>query len=364
MKYVDEFRDVGAVKSLAEAIRRTATRPWSIMEVCGGQTHAIMRHGLQELLAETVTLLHGPGCPVCVTPQAYIDKAIEIALTPGVIFATFGDMIRVPATNGDLAAAKAKGADVRIIYSPLEAVEIARQHPESEVVVFAVGFETTAPANGLAARAAKALKLTNFSLLVSQMLVPPALEVLLSQPDCRIDAFLAAGHVCAVTGLDAYEPIAETFRKPIIATGFEPVDILRGILAAVTQLEAGTARVENCYERAVSSGGNRAARVLLEDVFSITAKEWRGIGVLRNSGLSLRREAYGAFDAESRFGGVSAGDAEERGCMSGLILQGALKPVDCPHFGKTCTPDAPVGVTMVSAEGACSAYFLNLRNGI
>ncbi len=363
MKYVDEFRNADAVRSLANDIHQVVTRPWSLMEVCGGQTHAIMRHGLHQLLPKEITLLHGPGCPVCVTPQPYIDKAIEIASHPGVIFTTFGDMLRVPSAKGDLALAKARGADVRIVYSPLEAVDIACQHPDKDVVFFAVGFETTAPANALAAYQAKVSGLQNFSMLVSQTLVPAALEALVSQKDCRIDAFLAAGHVCAVMGLRDYEPIAAKYGKPIVATGFEPADILRGVLAAVRQLEAGTAQVENCYERVVAHDGNAKAQSLLRQVFEVTEKEWRGIGTLPHSGLKLRPSTYGQFDAERRFGLVTDEASEERECMSGPILQGVKKPIDCPHFGKSCTPDTPIGVTMVSAEGACSAYYLNMQFG-
>ena len=363
MKYVDEFRDADAVKVLADEIRQSTTRPWSIMEVCGGQTHAIMRYGLHEILPKEITLLHGPGCPVCVTPQPYIDKAIDIAAMPGVIFATFGDMLRVPTAKGDLATAKARGADIRVVYTPLDAVEIARQCPDKEIVFFAVGFETTAPANALAAYEAKAGGVKNFSMLVSQTLVPAALEALLSQRDCGIDAFLAAGHVCAVMGLQEYVPISEKHRKPIVVTGFEPIDILRGVLAAVRQLESGTTFVENCYERAVASAGNSTARSLLKQVFDVVEKEWRGIGVLPLSGLRLNSAAYGEFDAEHRFGRVTGGAADERECMSGNILQGTKKPTDCPHFGRSCTPDTPIGVTMVSAEGACSAYYLNVQSG-
>ncbi|HKK29786.1 MAG TPA: hydrogenase formation protein HypD [Alphaproteobacteria bacterium] len=357
MRYVEEFRQPAAVARLAERIRATATRPWSIMEVCGGQTHAIMRFGLDELLPEGVSLLHGPGCPVCVTPAAAIDKALEIAATPGVIFCTFGDMLRVPAEAGDLAEAKARGADVRVVYSPLDAVKIAEQEPDREVVFFAVGFETTAPANGLAVRLAQGQGLKNFSLLVTQVLVPPALEALLAAPDHRIDAFLAAGHVCTVMGTAAYEPIAAVHRVPIVATGFEPVDILRSVMAAVRQLEAGEARVENVYERAVAPEGNVAARSAVEAVFEPVDREWRGIGRIPASGLALRSE-YRAFDAEARFGEVKGECAAENHCIAGLVLQGRATPDQCPAFGAECTPEHPLGVTMVSSEGACAAYYL------
>ncbi|PQA85975.1 hydrogenase formation protein HypD [Hyphococcus luteus] len=362
MRYVDEFRAVDSVQRLAEEIRKTTIQHWSVMEVCGGQTHAIMRYGLQELLPEEITLLHGPGCPVCVTPQSYIDKAIEIALLPDVVFCTFGDMLRVPSGDSDLAQAKARGGDVRVVYSPVDAVEVARVNPDKDVVFFAVGFETTAPANALAVRRAKDEGLTNFSLLVSQVLVPPALLALLSQPDCRIDAFLAAGHVCAVAGLDAYHAIAEKHHTPIVATGFEPADILRGVLHAVRQLEAGEAFVENSYERAVAQQGNKTAQALMMEIFEIAPKEWRGMGVIPASGLALNA-AHADFDAERRFGAIGAAPRRDCGCISGAILQGVKRPPDCPRFATSCTPDNPIGVTMASMEGACSAYYQYREGG-
>jgi len=357
MRYVDEFRGPEGVARIAAEIRKTATRPWSIMEVCGGQTHAILRYGLDQLLPRDIELLHGPGCPVCVTPQAHIEKAIEIATRPGVVFCTFGDMLRVPCDRGDLAVAKAKGADVRVVYSPLEAVQIAKQEPQSDVVFFAVGFETTAPANAVAARLAKDQGLTNFSLLVSQVLVPPALILLLSALDHRIDAFLAAGHVCTVMGLEAYHAISARHRVPIVATGFEPVDILIGVLAAVRQLEAGIARVENRYERSVAADGNPEAQSLVKEVFEPVDRTWRGLGTIPSSGLALR-PAFAAFDAERRYGEVCEDGADNAGCISGLVLQGRKLPSDCLNFGWTCTPEHPLGVTMVSSEGACAAYHL------
>lgn len=357
MKYVDEFRRPDQVKALAAAIAAETSQPWSIMEVCGGQTHAIMRYGLDQLLPPGVRLLHGPGCPVCVTPMAAIEKALEIAETPGVIFCSFGDMLRVPGAAGDLAEAKSRGANVHVVQSPMEAVTIAQAHPNQETVFFGIGFETTAPATALAIRRARDQKIGNFSVLVSQVLVPPALEALLAEPGHGIDAFLAAGHVCAVMGTSTYEPIAATHRVPIVVTGFEPTDILRGVLAVIRQLEAGEAKVENVYERAVTAGGNTTAQDLMAEVFQPVDREWRGMGVLPGSGLGLR-PAYAGFDAERRFGcAIGTGTADER-CISGQVLQGRARPDQCPAFGRECTPSHPLGVTMVSSEGACAAYYL------
>lgn len=357
MRYVDEFRAPDTVAGLAKAIRQAATQPWSIMEVCGGQTHAIMRFGLDQLLPENMTLLHGPGCPVCVTPAAVLDNAVEIARKPGVVFCTFADMLPVPASAGTLEEARAGGADVRPVYSPLDAVRIAQQEPRKEVVFFAVGFETTAPANALAVRIAVDQGLRNFSLLVAQVLVPPALEALMAEPDHRIDAFLAAGHVCTVMGTAAYRPISAAHRVPIIATGFEPADILAGILAAVRQLESGQACVENVYSRAVAAGGNASAQELVAQMFVAVDREWRGLGRIPSSGLALRPE-FKAFDAEHRFGPSSAYQDAGSQCIAGLVLQGKAKPDQCPAFGRECTPEHPLGVTMVSSEGACAAYHL------
>lgn len=365
MKYVDEFRRPDQVKALSIAIKEETRRPWSIMEVCGGQTHAIMRYGLDQLLPPGVRLLHGPGCPVCVTPMAAIEKALEIAGTPEVIFCTFGDMLRVPGSEGDLAEAKSRGADVRMVQSPMEALTIAEAHPDRETVFFGIGFETTAPATALAIRRAQDLAIGNFSVLVSQVLVPPALEALLAEPGHGIDAFLAAGHVCVVMGTSAYEPIASAHGVPIVATGFEPTDILRGVLAVIRQLEAGEARVENVYERAVTANGNTTAQSLMSEVFQPVDREWRGMGILPGSGLGLR-PAYAAFDAERRFGrACHTGTADQR-CIAGLVLQGRAQPDQCPAFGKECTPSHPLGVTMVSSEGACAAYYLyqDAREGI
>jgi len=356
MKYRDEYRDPEAARRLADAIARTVTRPWTLMEVCGGQTHAIVRFGLDELLPKTVSLVHGPGCPVCVTPIEYVDKAIEIALNPGVIFCSFGDMLRVPGTSGDLLSAKSRGADIRIVYSPLDALAVGRAEPLREVVFFAVGFETTAPANAMAAYRAKRDGVGNFSMLVSHVLVPPAMRSILEAPDNRIQGFLAAGHVCTVMGYQEYEPIARKHRVPIVVTGFEPVDILEGVYLCVRQLETGGAEVENQYSRSVRRDGNRPAQQLMREVFRVIPRRWRGIGDIAESGLGLG-EAYREFDAESRFGPVRAGSAEAGECISGLVLRGERKPLECPAFGVRCTPEHPLGVTMVSSEGACAAYY-------
>lgn len=356
MKYIEEYRDRRAAEELAKALRRATTRPWTVMEVCGGQTHAILRFGLDELLPPEVALVHGPGCPVCVTAVETIDKAIEIAARPEVIFASFGDMLRVPGTSKDLLSVKAAGGDVRIVYSPLDALEIARRNPEREVVFFAVGFETTAPANAMLAYQARAQGIRNVSLLVAHVRVPPALEAILSSPRCRVQGFLAAGHVCAVMGYEEYDPIAERHRVPIVVTGFEPVDILQGLLLCVRQLEGGRAEVENQYSRVVSREGNRAAQRLIRQVFEVRDRRWRGMGEIPESGLGLRPE-YADWDAERRFGTAEPRAAEESECRSGLVLQGLLKPNECPAFGTRCTPERPLGATMVSSEGACAAYY-------
>lgn len=356
MKYLDEYRAADTVTRLAEAIAEATTRPWTIMEICGGQTHAIMRFGLDQMLPDAITLVHGPGCPVCVTPEAYIDKALEIAAISGVIFCSFGDMLRVPSANSDLLGIKARGGDVRIIYSPLDAVEIARANPDRQVVFFAVGFETTAPANAIAAYTAKSEGLKNFSLLVSQVLVPPAMEALLGAPDGQVQGFLAAGHVCTVMGTTAYNPIASRFNVPIVITGFEPVDILNGILSCVRALEEGHIGVINEYARIVRPSGNEPARALVDEVFEVADREWRGLGVLPDSGLVLR-ETFADFDAERRFGLVGDHQSVSSPCMSGDILRGVRSPLQCPAFGDACTPEHPLGVTMVSSEGACAAYY-------
>jgi len=356
MKFIDEYRDGAAARRCAEAIGRVTTRPWTIMEVCGGQTHAIVKFGVDALLPPGITLVHGPGCPVCVTSVQMLDKAIEIASRPGVIFCSFGDMLRVPGSSRDLLSVKAAGGDVRIVYSPLDAVKLAREHPGREVVFFAVGFETTAPANALAAVQARALGLANFSMLVAHVLVPPAMEAILASPASRVQGFLAAGHVCTVMGTSEYEPIARRYRVPIVVTGFEPVDILQGLLLCIRQLEAGRAEVENQYARAVRPEGNPAALRLMRQVFRVRSRTWRGIGEIPQSGLGLAEE-YAALDAELRFGVTTRVAAESPECRSGLVLQGVLKPPDCPAFGTRCTPERPLGATMVSSEGACAAYY-------
>lgn len=356
MRFRDEYRDACAARRFADAIRRIVTRPWTLMEVCGGQTHAILRFGVDQLLPPGVTLLHGPGCPVCVTPVEYIDKAIEIASRPEAILCSFGDMLRAPGTKGDLFAAKARGADVRIVYSPLDALAIARAEPDREVVFFAIGFETTAPANAMAANRAKASGATNFSMLSSHALVPPIMRALLEAPDARVEGFLAAGHVCAVMGYREYEPIAARYGVPIVVTGFEPLDILQGLFMCLRQLEEKRAMVENQYSRSVRRDGNEAARDLMREVFRVVPGRWRGIGDIAESGLGFT-EAYGDIDAERRFGAVAARDETAGPCIGGLVLRGERKPTDCPAFGVSCTPERPLGVTMASNEGACAAYY-------
>jgi hydrogenase expression/formation protein HypD len=356
VKYLDEYRDGAKAREYARQIARVTTRPWAIMEVCGGQTHAIVKFGIDELLPKSITIIHGPGCPVCVTPLEFIDKAIEIASRPGTIFCSFGDMLRVPGSATDLLSVKAGGGDVRMVYSPLDALRIAEQNPAREVVFFAVGFETTAPATAMAAHQAAERGVKNFSLLVTHVLVPPAMEALLASPECRVRGFLAAGHVCTVMGCAEYAPIAAKFRVPIVVTGFEPLDILQGILMCVRQLEEGRAEVENQYVRVVRQGGNEHARELIRRVFEVVPRKWRGIGAIPASGLGLRRQ-YEALDAEKRFGLADHDTAEPADCLSGLVLQGRIKPVECPAFGQRCTPEHPLGAPMVSSEGACAAYY-------
>jgi hydrogenase expression/formation protein HypD len=356
MKYVDEYRDPVAVAALVERLRAVARRPWTLMEVCGGQTHSILKFGLDTLLPENVTLVHGPGCPVCVTGLELIDKAVAIASRPGTIFCSFGDMLRVPGSQDDLLTVKARGGDVRIVYSPLDAVRLAQQHPDRQVVFFAVGFETTAPANAMAVHRAGSLGLDNFSVLVAHVLVPPALEAILSDPDNLVQAFLAPGHVCVVTGFAGYEELVRRHWVPVVVTGFEPADILRGVLAAVTQLERGEARVENAYARAVRPDGNLEARHMIERVFVVVDRAWRGLGTIPLSGYALA-PAYARFDAETRFGVTDIAVREPEACKAGLVLQGRLRPTDCPEFGTRCSPEHPLGATMVSSEGACAAYF-------
>ena len=356
MKFLDEYRDPAAVTRLRDAIRAAAAHPWVLMEVCGGQTHSIVRHGLDELLPPEVTLVHGPGCPVCVTPLELIDRAIAIAARPEVIFCSFGDMLRVPGSRTDLFAVKAAGGDVRVVYSPLDCLKLAEQHPDRTVVFFAVGFETTAPANAMAVREARRRGLANFRVLVSHVLVPPAMEAILRSPANRVQGFLAAGHVCAVMGVAEYEPLAERFRVPVVVTGFEPVDLLEGVLKCVTMLEAGRWGVANAYARAVRPEGNPHARRVVEEVFEVADRKWRGIGTIPASGYRLRAE-YAGFDAERLFAVTELTTEESKVCQSGLGLQGLKKPQECPAFGKECTPQTPLGALMVSSEGACAAYF-------
>ncbi|HNP71290.1 MAG TPA: hydrogenase formation protein HypD [Kouleothrix sp.] len=356
MKYLDEYRDPELAQRLFDQIRRLTTRPWALMEVCGGQTHSIIRNGIDQLLPPEIELIHGPGCPVCVTPLAIIDKALAIAATPGVIFCSFGDMLRVPGSGKDLFRVKSEGGDVRIVYSPLDAVKLAQQNPGREVVFFGIGFETTAPANAMALFQARNLGLRNFSMLASHVLVPPAISALMESPTNRVQAFLAAGHVCSVMGTWQYSPLVEKYRVPIVVTGFEPLDVLEGIRRAVTQLEQGRAELENAYPRAVRPEGNQPAQQMLADVFEVTDRAWRGIGTIPQSGWRLS-EKYREFDAESRFAVADIHTAESPLCHSGEVLQGLLKPNQCPAFGKQCTPRNPLGATMVSSEGACAAYY-------
>lgn len=356
MKYLDEYRDSAVAGPLVRRIHEIATRPWVLMEVCGGQTHSIVRYGIDRMLPENVELVHGPGCPVCVTSLEMIDRAHAIASQPGVIFTSFGDMLRVPGSRGDLLTLKSRGADVRIVYSPLDAVKIASENPSKRVVFFGIGFETTAPANAMAVFVAKKQNVTNFSMLVSHVLVPPAIASILQATGNRVQAFLGPGHVCAIMGTTEYEALVDRFRVPIVITGFEPIDLLEGILMTVKQLEEGRAEVENQYSRAVTREGNRPARDLVFEVFEISDRKWRGVGSIPKSGYRIRHE-YREHDAERLF---EVGDIETRessACISGLILRGLKKPGDCPAFGRQCTPQSPLGATMVSAEGACAAYY-------
>jgi hydrogenase expression/formation protein HypD len=356
MRFVDEYRGEEEAGKLFAAIHRDARRPWNLMEVCGGQTHTLIRSGIDRMLPSTVGLVHGPGCPVCVTPLELIDRALAIARRPEVIFTSFGDMLRVPGSTTDLLAVKSAGGDVRMVYSPLDAVKLARQHPDREVVFFAVGFETTAPPNAMAVWQARQLGVTNFSIFTSHVLVPPAMEAILGSPDCRVQAFLAAGHVCAIMGYWEYEPIAERYRVPIVVTGFEPLDLLQGIHMAVKALEAGRWGVENQYVRAVTRDGLKPAQALVAQVFEVCDRKWRGIGTIPASGLRLREEFH-AFDAERRFAVAGIAAEESPLCIAGEVLQGIRKPHECSAFGKQCTPERPLGAPMVSSEGACSAYF-------
>jgi hydrogenase expression/formation protein HypD len=365
MKLVDEFRDASIVRRLADELRSTVTRPWILMEICGGQTHSIVKHGLEALLPPGLELVHGPGCPVCVTPIELIDAAIDVAARPGVTLTSFGDMLRVPGSSrapASLLEARAAGSDVRIVYSALDAVKLAAEKPEREVIFFAVGFETTAPGNALAVLRAASLGLKNFSILVAHVLVPPAIDALFSSPECRLQALLAPGHVCTVEGSREYEKLSTRWKIPIVVTGFEPVDLLEGVLCAVRQLEAGQCRVENPYSRAVRMDGNLPARRAVETVFEITDRAWRGLGNIANSGLALRN-AFRQFDALEKFGLRPQRAVEETRCVSGLVLQGLKKPGECPEFATVCTPEHPLGAPMVSSEGACAAYYHYGRSG-
>jgi hydrogenase expression/formation protein HypD len=356
MKYQQEFRDPELAGKLFAEIRAVTTRRWAIMEVCGGQTHSIIRNGIDQLLPDRIELIHGPGCPVCVTPLELIDKALAIAARAGVIFCSFGDMLRVPGSEKDLFRVKSEGGDVRTVYSPLDAVRLARENPDREVVFFGVGFETTAPANAMAVFQAAEQRLANFSMLVSHVLVPPAIAAIMESPANRVQGFLAAGHVCSVMGFSEYPPLAEKYRVPIVVTGFEPLDVLDGIRRVVVQLEGGTHEVENAYGRVVSLEGNAAARAMLKDVFTTTDRAWRGIGTIPASGWSLG-EKYRAYDAEHKFEVTGIKTQESPLCRSGEVLQGTIKPHQCPAFGRECTPRRPLGATMVSSEGACAAYY-------
>lgn len=356
MKYLSEYRDPELVQQFAEELHRITTKPWTIMEICGGQTHSLVKNGLLEMLPKEITMVHGPGCPVCVTPIGIIDEAIALSERPNVILCSFGDMLRVPGTKKSLLEAKAAGADVRILYSPLEAVTLARQNPGKEVVFFAVGFETTAPANALSVVQAAKINIPNYSILASHVLVPPAMEAILGDPENKIDAFLAAGHVCSIMGMEEYYPVAKKYQTPIVVTGFEPVDLLQGILMAVHQLEKGIYEVENQYVRAVQREGNIIAQGTIHEVFDIADRSWRGIGQIPNSGYELNNQ-YKQFNARIRFKLSETAIDGTNECISGEIMKGLKKPVQCPHFGKKCNPEHPLGAPMVSSEGACAAYY-------
>jgi hydrogenase expression/formation protein HypD len=360
MKYLDEFSNPDLAKKLLDQIHAATTQNWAMMEVCGGQTHSIIRHGIDQLLPKGMEMIHGPGCPVCVTPLEIIDKALAIAARPDVIFCSFGDMLRVPGSSQDLFMIKSGGADVRVVYSPLDALNVARQNPDRQVVFFGIGFETTAPANAMTVYQAKRLGVKNFSMLVSHVLVPPAMAAIMESPTCRVQAFLAAGHVCSVMGTSQYPPLAQRYRVPIVVTGFEPLDILEGIRRTVVQLEEGRHELENAYPRAVRAEGNIPAMTMLANVFEVTDRKWRGIGMIPQSGWKLSNR-YLDFDAEQRFDVVHIHTDESPLCRSGEVLQGLIKPHECAAFGRECTPRKPLGATMVSSEGACAAYYAYRR---
>jgi hydrogenase expression/formation protein HypD len=356
MKHLTEYRDEVLTRQLLEQIQSVVTKPWTLMEVCGGQTHSLVKNGILKMLPEQITMVHGPGCPVCVTPIHIIDEAIALSQKSNVIMCSFGDMLRVPGTTMSLLEAKAKGADVRMVYSPLEAVKIAHENADKEVVFFAVGFETTAPANALSVVHAAKQNVKNYSILTSHVLVPPAMEAILSDPETKVNAFLAAGHVCTIMGYNEYDPIAEKYNVPIVVTGFEPIDLLQGIYMAVKQLESGEAKVENQYIRYVQREGNTHARQTIDEVFAVSDREWRGIGTIPNSGWEVN-ETYRQFDARNKFNLVESASEDITTCIAGEIMKGKKKPFDCPHFGKDCTPERPLGSPMVSSEGACAAYY-------
>jgi hydrogenase expression/formation protein HypD len=361
MKYVEEYRDAQLVRGVIDEIRQTVTRPWVLMEICGGQTHAIIRHGLDQLLPPEIELVHGPGCPVCVTPLELIDKALAIASRPEVIFTSYGDMLRVPGSGRDLFSVRAAGGDVRVVYSPLDALKIAQQNPDKQVVFFAIGFETTAPANVMSVMQARAMGLKNYSILVSHVRVPPAMHAILSAEHNRVQGFLLAGHVCAVMGYWEYPPLANKYGVPMAVTGFEPLDLIQGILQTVRMLEQGRVEVENAYPRLVTFEGNRPAQQMIEQVFQECDRKWRGIGMIPNSGWGLRPK-FNEFNAEKRFNVQQIQPEESPLCIAGLILQGLKKPHECAAFGVQCTPETPLGATMVSAEGACAAYYRYKRS--
>ncbi|MGB8022276.1 MAG: hydrogenase formation protein HypD [Candidatus Nanopelagicales bacterium] len=355
VKYLDEFGDADLAGRLLDSIAASATQRWTMMEVCGGQTHTIIRNGIDQLLGDRIELIHGPGCPVCVTPLETIDRALAIAAKPGVVFCSFGDMVRVPGSREDLLTVKSRGGDLRVVYSPLDAVRIAEQNPDRQVVFFGVGFETTAPANAMTVRLAKERRISNFSMVVSHMLVPPAIRAIMDAPTCRVQGFLAAGHVCTVMGLSQYRPLAAQYGVPIVATGFEPLDILEGIRRVVDQLERGVAQVENAYPRAVQPEGNPVAQAIVREVFHPCDRTWRGIGTIPESGWRLA-PGYADFDAEQRFDVWDVTTVESPLCRSGEVLQGLIRPNQCAAFGRECTPRSPLGAPMVSSEGACAAY--------
>ncbi|MGR8999824.1 MAG: hydrogenase formation protein HypD [Gammaproteobacteria bacterium] len=356
MKYLDEFRAPETVKKLTSAIKSITTQPWNIMEVCGGQTHSIIKYGIDQLLPGEINLIHGPGCPVCVTPLSYIDKALAIAVQPGVIFCSFGDMLRVPGSHHDLLSVKAQGADIRIVYSPLDAMNLAQLRPDKHIVFFGVGFETTAPTTALAAYQARQLDLKNFSLLICHVRVPPVMQALLDSPGNQVQGFLGAGHVCSIMGYHEYLPLCAQYKIPIVITGFEPVDILHGLYLCIKQLEEKRYQVENEYSRVVKEQGNQPAQQLIHKVFDIVDRSWRGLGEIAASGLALTDE-YNQWNAEQRFSVTTINTQEPTNCRSGEILQGLIKPAQCAEFGKNCTPEHPLGATMVSSEGACAAYY-------